>query len=186
MTNFQKYALAFCAGFALTFALIVSFKLGQHYAPKPPEMPAQIKTDTLVVRDTMREKYPVPVQSTPTGYELVRAGTLADLRAHIAALEASAAPDTTEVQVPIEIESRDYAGEDYRARVSGWRPSLDYIEVYPKTIYLQTEVTQPQAAAPRRGPHAGIGIAVGPGAIWAPQTGAQFGIGAVIGLSVTF
>lgn len=86
----------------------------------------------------------------------------------------------------VEIERKTYQSDDYRAVVSGFRPSLEEIAVYPKTIYLQTEVSQPPAPASRRGPRAGIGIAAGPGAFWTPQAGVQFGAGAVVGLSVTF
>lgn len=186
MTTFQKIALPFCLGCLLAFSWVITFKLGQHYAPTSPGLPVNVQTDTLVIRDTIRENYPAPVQSTPKGYELVKAGTLAELRAHISALEAAAAPDTIEVQIPVEIERKTYQGDDYRAVVSGWRPSLEEIAVYPKTVYLQTEVTQPPAHAPRRGPRAGIGIAAGPGAFWTPQAGVQFGAGAVVGLSVTF
>ena len=186
MTTYQKIALPFCLGVLLSVALVVAFKLGQHYAPTSPGLPVNVKADTLIIRDTIREEYPVPMQSTPKGYELVKAGTLAELRAHISALEVAAAPDTVEVQIPVEIERKTYQGDDYRAVVSGFRPSLEEIAVFPKTVYLQTEVTQPPAPAPRRGPRAGIGIAAGPGAFWTPQAGVQFGAGAVVGISVTF
>jgi hypothetical protein len=33
-------------------------------------------------------------------------------------------------------ESREYKGEDYFARVSGYDPTLDFIEVYPKTTSI--------------------------------------------------
>ena len=186
MTTFQKYLFAACAGFFLFAGLTVSFVLGRRSAPGPSDLPVQVKTDTLIVRDTIREKYPVPVQSTPKGYELVKAGTLADLRAHISALEAAAAPDTVEVQIPVEIESREYGGkegDDYRAVVSGFRPSLDLIEVYPKTVYLQTEISQPPDT--RRKTRLGVGVTAGPGVYWNGTT-IQPGIGATVGLSITF
>lgn len=44
------------------------------------------------------------------------------------------------VFVPLMIESKTYKSEDYLAKVSGYMPSLDYIEVYPKTqVITQTK-----------------------------------------------
>ena len=41
--------------------------------------------------------------------------------------------DTTEIYVPIAIERKEYRDSSYFAVVSGWHPSLDYIETYTKT-----------------------------------------------------
>lgn len=172
MTAFQKYALAVCAGVLFAAALLTAFKLGQHYAPTPPDLPVNVQTDTLVIRDTIREKEPVFLTKYVDRVELV---PVTDTIRRV---------DT--LYMAVEIERRTYQGDDYRAVVSGWRPSLEEIAVYPKTVYLQTEVTQPPAPASRRRPRAGIGIAAGPGAFWTPQAGVQFGAGAVVGLSVTF
>lgn len=172
MTTFQKIALPFCLGFLLSVALVVSFKLGQHYAPTSPGLPVNVQTDTLVIRDTIREKEPVFLTKYVDRVELVPV--------------TDTIRRTDTLYMAVEIERKTYQGDDYRAVVSGWRPSLEEIAVYPKTVYLQTEVTQPPAPASRRGPRAGIGIAAGPGAFWTPQAGLQFGAGAVVGLSVTF
>lgn len=185
MTEYQHAALGFCLGAILVVTGVASFLVGRSAGRNGVNLRVKVQADTLVIRDTIREKYPVPVQSTPKGYELVKAGTLADLRAHISALEAAAAPDTVEVQIPVEIESREYGGkegDDYRAVVSGFRPSLDLIEVYPKTVYLQTEVTR---QAPRPRVRFGFGAAAGPAVIWTPD-GVKGGAGIAAGLSVTF
>ena len=172
MTTFQKIALPFCLGCLLAFSWVIAFKLGQHYAPDRPDLPVNVQTDTLVIRDTIREKEPVFLTKYVDRVELVPV--------------TDTIRRTDTLYMAVDIERRDYAGEDYKATVSGWRPSLDYIEVFPKTVYIQTEITQPSAPASRRGPRAGIGIAAGPGAFWTPQAGVQFGAGAVVGLSVTF
>lgn len=172
MTTFQKIALPFCLGVLLSVALVVSFKLGQHYAPTSPGLPVNVQTDTLVIRDTIREKQPVFLTKYVDRVELVPV--------------TDTIRRTDTLYMAVEIERKTYQGDDYRAVVSGFRPSLEEIAVYPKTVYLQTEVTQPPAPASRRGPRAGIGIAAGPGAFWTPQAGVQFGAGAVVGLSVTF
>ena len=172
MTTYQKIALPFCLGVLLSVALVVAFKLGQHYAPTSPGLPVNVKTDTLVIRDTIREKEPVFLTKYVDRVELVPV--------------TDTIRRTDTLYMAVEIERKIYQGDDYRAVVSGWRPSLEEIAVFPKTVYLQTEVTQPPAPASRRGPRAGIGIAAGPGAFWTPQAGVQFGAGAVVGLSVTF
>lgn len=172
MTTFQKIALPFCLGVLLAFSWGIAFKLGQHYAPTSPGFPVNVQTDTLVIRDTIREKEPVFLTKYVDRVELVQV--------------TDTIRRTDTLYMAVEIERRTYQGDDYRAVVSGWRPSLEEIAVYPKTVYLQTEVTQPRAPASRRGPRAGIGIAAGPGAFWTPQAGVQFGAGAVVGISVTF
>lgn len=172
MTTFQLYALPVCVGVMLAFSWVLAFKLGQHYAPTSPGLPVNAQTDTLVIRDTIREKTPVFLTKYVDRVELV---PVTDTIRRV---------DT--LYMAVEIERKTYQGDDYRAVVSGFRPSLEEIAVFPKTVYLQTEVTQPPAPASRRGPRAGIGIAAGPGAFWTPQAGVQFGAGAVVGLSITF
>ena len=172
MTTFQKIALPFCLGCLLAFSWVITFKLGQHYAPTSPGLPVNVQTDTLVIRDTIREKEPIFLTKYVDRVELVPV--------------TDTIRRTDTLYMAVEIERKTYQGDDYRAVVSGFRPSLEEIAVFPKTVYLQTEVSQPPAPAPRRGPRAGIGIAAGPGAFWTPQAGVQFGAGAVVGLSVTF
>ena len=53
-------------------------------------------------------------------------------------------------------EVKEYKGEEYFAKVSGYRPSLDYIEVYPKT----TIITKTERMAPDKNKVA-LGINVG-------------------------
>lgn len=186
MNAAQHVALGAALALLLVASSGVSWLLGRRAGRNGANLPAKVQTDTLVVRETIREKYPVPVQSTPKGYELVKAATLAALRAHISALEAAATPDTVEVQIPVETEIREYGGkegDDYRAVVSGFRPSLDLIEVYPKTVYLKTEIAQP--APPRPRVTLGFGATAGPAVIWTPE-GVKFGAGIAAGLSFTF
>lgn len=71
MTTYQKIALPFCLGVLLSVALVVAFKLGQHYAPDRPDLPVNVQTDTLVIRDTIREKEPVFLTKYVDRVELV-------------------------------------------------------------------------------------------------------------------
>ena len=80
-------------------------------------------SDTVVVRDTVRDTVPRYV-SVAT----VRRDTL------FVPLPADTVRDSIPVIIPIE--RKEYRTADYRAVVSGYKPSLDYMEVY-----------QPQAQA---------------------------------------
>ena len=169
MTTFQKYLFAACAGFFLFAGLAGSFLLGRRSAPGPSDLPVQVKTDTLIVRDTIREKYPVYSTKYVTRTKLVEVRDTIRQR------------DT--LYQAVEIERRTYQGDDYRAVVEGWRPELAEIQVYPKTVYLQTEITQPPDT--RRKTRLGVGFGVGPGVYW-NGSAIQPGIGVTAGLALTF
>lgn len=101
--------------------------------------------DTLVVRDTVRERYPVYVERTVTDTMLV------------ALTDTVRVSDTVYVRLPRE--QKRYADTNYVAWVSGFRPSLDSIEVYPVTQYVTKTVTKMEASRKRWG----IGIQAGYG-----------------------
>lgn len=59
------------------------------------------------------------------------------------------------VYVPVSITSKEYKTDDYRLSISGYKPNLDYIEVYRRTEYITKTIS------PRRwgiGAIAGYGI----------------------------
>lgn len=101
--------------------------------------------DTLVVRDTVRERYPVYVERTVTDTML------------IALSDTVTVSDTVYVRLPRE--QKRYADTNYAAWVSGYRPSLDSIEVYPVTRYVTKTVTKMEDSRKRWG----IGIQAGYG-----------------------
>lgn len=79
--------------------------------------------------DTVKVSYPVPVRD-----EIV--DTL-----RIVVRDTIRVKDTLYVNVPLE--KKLYASSEYYAEVSGYRPSLDYIEVYPKTKIVKEYISQP-------------------------------------------
>lgn len=86
------------------------------------------KVDTLVIRDTHVIEKPVLVERKVTDTMLV------------AVNDTTIVNDTVFVALPRE--SRIYKGEEYLAEISGYKPSLDRIEVYPKTVVIsKTETT---------------------------------------------
>ena len=141
--------------------LALGFFVGRGAKPHPPV----VQTDTLVVRDTIREAFPVYVDREVVRTELVPVTDT--LYRH----------DT--LFVALEIERRTYEGEDYRAVVSGWQPSLDEIAVYPTTTYITKEVQVPGPAA-----RWSFGVTAGPGIIWDGKL--HGGVGIVAGLQYRF
>ena len=83
------------------------------------------RTDTLTLRDTIRETRPVYVTNTETDTMLV------------AVTDTVTVSDT--VYMVLGREQRHYRGDGYDAWVSGYRPQLDSVWVYPETRYITTE-----------------------------------------------
>lgn len=88
-----------------------------------------IQRDTLVRVDTVKELYPVSImEEIVDTFRLVIRDTVR-------------IKDTLYMNLPLE--KKLYASSEYYAEVSGYRPSLDYIEVYPKTKIVKEYVSQP-------------------------------------------
>lgn len=103
-----------------------------------------VRLDTLVVRDTVLERHPVYVERTVTDTMLM------------ALTDTVRVSDTVYVRLPRE--QKRYADTNYAAWVSGYRPRLDSIEVYPVTRYVTKEIILPTPAK-----RWGIGIQAGYG-----------------------
>lgn len=86
-----------------------------------------VQRDTTVVVDTHIVERPVPVRVTvvDTMYAEVR--------------DTIRMNDTLYVSLPLE--RKEYRRDEFYAVVSGYNPSLTYIEVFPKTVYV-TETTR--------------------------------------------
>lgn len=129
------------------------------------EIPDGCDTVTVVQRDTVRDTLtfvkPVPVE--------VR--TVDTVWLH--------SSDT--VAVPVPIERKVYEDKDYRAVVSGFRPSLDSIAVFPKTVTITTTNTVTQRIPV---PRVSFGLAAGPGVFYDGQI--RGGAGIVAGVLVRF
>ena len=86
------------------------------------------KVDTLVIRDTHVIEKPVLVERTRKETLLVEVHDTTTIN------------DTLYLALPME--RRVYKGEEYLAEISGYKASLDRIEVYPKTVVIsKTETT---------------------------------------------
>ena len=65
--------------------------------------------------------------------------------------------DSVFVAVPIEV--KQYADSTYRAQVSGWHPSLDWIEVYARTQTITSTIV-------KEAPRWSLGVTAGPGLLY--------------------
>ena len=110
----------------IALALIAAaFLLGRRSVK--PEIVEIHRKDTVVVRDTVRETVLVP----KVRY-LTRVDTVLLL----------VPGDTVKVPVLVPISRKVYEGEDYRAVVSGFRASLDTLDIFRKTQTVTNTVVQ--------------------------------------------
>lgn len=85
-----------------------------------------VQRDTTIVRDTVEIEKPVPVKVTEKE-------TL-----FVAVTDTLRIKDTLYITLPKDV--KIYANNEYYAEVSGYQPSLDYLEIYQKNVVVaQTE-----------------------------------------------
>lgn len=99
--------------------LVVGFVIGLLCRPKQYVETTIIERDTTYVTDTHTIEKPVPVTRVVRDTILVLVTDTLHLR------------DSIFITLPKE--TKTYKGEEYYAEVSGYKPNLDVIKVYPKT-----------------------------------------------------
>ena len=118
------------------------FLTGRH--TKKAEVGFICKTDTFIRVDTIRDSIPYPV------YETV-IQTVPELFPVYITLGGDTIREP--VYIPVPITQKEYRTEDYRLSISGYKPNLDYIEIYRKTEQITKVVDR----------RFGIGITAGYG-----------------------
>ena len=92
-----------------------------------PERIVETQRDTTIVRDTLLVYRPVPVKVTQKETLLVEVTDTLRVK------------DSLYITMPKEV--KIYANDDYYAEVSGYHPSLDYLEIYQKNVVIsKTEI----------------------------------------------
>lgn len=99
--------------------------MGWFAKPKCAEI-VEIRIDTLVKIDTLRDTVRVPVER---------------YIARVDTVWLQSARDTVRVEVEVPIERKVYQTDEYRAEIEGFRPSLVSMEVYRQTQYITTVQT---------------------------------------------
>lgn len=135
----KKYS-EICIALAISLILFaLGYFTGSRYTDKPG---IEERTDTLYIRDTVTLPVPPAESSVVSRVDTcwLPAVTPEAKPSDIPQISEEQ-PDTTATAVEIPIETKVYETDDYRAVVSGFRPSLDDMTVYPKTRYVTKEVT---------------------------------------------
>lgn len=139
--------IAFRVAFVLAWSLGIFF-WGRNSA-KECDLPVSAeRVDTLLVRDTLVQEKPVYITKTQVRTEYVPVC------------------DTIRIQdtlfVPVPIETKVYEDSLYRAEVSGYRASLDRIEIYQQERII-TQTIPVQVKERKRwgiGVQAGYGVSI--------------------------
>ena len=147
------FRAALLLGWSLGFFFWGRSCTSSEQAPADPADPSVI-VDTVTVRDTVVIDRPVPVRVMKRDTMLV------------AVRDTIVRHDTTYISLPRE--TKTYGDERYTAVVSGYRPSLDRLEIYIEDKVV-TKVAIPQSAAPAP-KRWGLGVQVGAGATLQGQT----------------
>lgn len=158
--------LAFGLGAAFIVWTAAAFRIGLQAGKSAPLTAVNVRVDTLTVRDTLRVLEPVEYERVVTQF------------VEVPAWQTVTVHDTVFVQLPAE--RATYQGNDYRAVVSGIRPVLEEIQVFPKTVTITRTETVP---GPQRWKRVGFGIAAGPGVFW-DGSAVKPGAGIVAGVRV--
>jgi len=162
------FLLGFVAGYTARWAL-----------HEPIQYDVKVERDTTIIRDTIRLTEPKYIAKTIVRYDTIKVGgdklsqpvTDFDFPKKLS--------DSTNIDsVVIPIEQKKYATEDYTAWVSGYKPALDSIEIFPKNSVVRESVVKENFTTenPKRW---GIGVQVGYGVQLAsvPTYGPYVGVG---------
>ena len=129
----NKYLLSLLVLLALVASSLVFYFIGKGngYQSGYADALSSFKSDTVVVRDTIVYDHPVEVEKWK------------EKTVYIAIKDTQIVHTTDSVYVVLEREKKAYSGEDYKAIVSGVQPSLDLIEVFPKTTIITNTIEKP-------------------------------------------
>lgn len=120
----------------------ISSVIGYGYGRRGSRVSTPV-ADTIRIRDTVRDSIPYPVIETVVQ-------EIPELFPVYITLGGDTIHDS--IYIPVPISQKEYQTENYRAWISGYKPSLDSVWVYPETKIIREK--------PRRW---GLGLSVGYG-----------------------
>ena len=151
-----KFKSILVAAELLVGVWLIGYITGRNHIPSTVD---KVQIDTLVRHDTIRIESPVEIRRIKTTDTLILPIT-DTLRVH----------DT--VYLVLNRQIKEYRDSLFYARVSGYDPTLDFIEVYPKTMVIsKTETTTLNPSAWRYGVTVGLDY----GMYITPNVGAEIG-----------
>lgn len=137
---------------------MVGYVVGNRHFHEATKM---LQMDTLIVYDTIRIEKPAEIRYVRTK-EVVKVPIRDTTRIH----------DTTFLLLQKEV--REYRDSQYYAKVSGYNPSLDFIEVYPKVTTISKTVV-PKPSPWRYGVTVGVDYGRTNRTYLSPNVGAEVG-----------
>lgn len=161
MTTMNRLVIA-VAAFLAALLLLSGYLLGRK-ACRVPTPEKIVQTDTLRIRDTLFVETPVPVEVRVVDTMLVAVTDTVHLN------------DT--VYLSLSRKTKVYEDSTYRAQVSGYRANLDWVEVYPQTVYVTKNVITKDIS------RWGIGLQAGYGAYAA---GGQVRLAPYLGVGISY
>lgn len=137
---------------AIVIALIVGMILGSRLRPGTShDIRAETKTDTVTVRETVTVTTPRYVSVTKVDTMLVHA------------IDTVVIHDTLYFAIPRE--QLHYSGDSYEAWISGFRPELDSLRIFPETKYVTRTISAPSRKRWSIGIQAGYGARIDGGTV---------------------
>lgn len=133
---------ALCVLVALGVGLALGMALQRTYFPCVELPVVRIERDTVTVIDTLRQDRPIPRIEYRTKSDTIRVRIDAQDGGRVVEPTDTVPLDTPTIDVELPITSKVYQGPNYRAVVSGFRPSLDSIEVYQRDRIVRETVTR--------------------------------------------
>lgn len=149
--------VAFAIGVALGMAL------QRTYYPCVELPVVAIERDTVTILDTVPQNVPVPqiryrIRVDTVTVEISPQGDTAVPIGPDTPKDSTKASTGQQIDIELPIASKVYATDDYRAVVSGFRPSLDSMEIYRRTEIVRETVTRVNTIRPRWVLTAGGGV----------------------------
>ena len=132
-----------------------------------PEIGEKVRTDTLVVWDTVKVDSPIPYVSRELKDSLRLLVAVNSYQSQVIDSlidEIGNPPMDTIIEVSVPRWQKEYVDEQYRAWVSGYEPALDSIAIFRPTQYVTTVVRAPQKRW-HIGPMVGMGIGTADGKV---------------------